>query len=96
MKKLYVGKTVGGNYVINPKPGTGLVSSCSVTYPTLDQFIDAIELQSRNRRVVVEVIDSSRPDEVAEISKGITKSGARIEDILYKRSSQLKRKRVSY
>ena len=95
MKRLYVGKTVGENYVINSKPRTGLVGSGSVTYPTLDQFIDAIELQSRNRRVVVEVIDSSRPDEVAEISKGITRSNARVEDILYRNVSQLKKRKAS-
>ncbi|MBI2107291.1 hypothetical protein HYT57_04885 [Candidatus Woesearchaeota archaeon] len=95
MKRLYVGKTIGGNYVINSKPGTGLVGSGSSTYPTLNEFIDAIELQSRNRRVVVEIIHSSSPEEVIEISKGVRGSSARIDDILYKNASQLKKRKVS-
>ena len=95
MKKLYVGKTIGENYVINPKPGTGLVSSVSVTYPTLDQFIDAIELQSRSRKVIVEIVAPSRPDDVAEISKRIIRSSTKIEDILYRNSSQLKKRKTA-
>ncbi len=95
MKLLYVGKLFSGSYAIDYSRDRELSGRHSVSYSTLDGFLDAIYKEARRRKIGIEIAGIIAQEDVKEILAGIRRENIRnIVDITQSGKSLIKKRRL--
>lgn len=94
MKLLYTGKLLSGCYAIDFSRDRELSGRHSVSYSTLERFLDAIYKEARGRKIGIEIAGITAEEDVKEILAGIKrKSIGNIEDITLSGKSLIKKRK---